>query len=60
MAGGGARVDGRVLVGQAGGTAQRTLRDGLESRITFTVRLYERRTGLAAILGDALLDESAA
>ncbi|HSV93397.1 MAG TPA: hypothetical protein VLH81_09990 [Desulfobacterales bacterium] len=36
---------------------ERTLRDGLESRITFTVRLYERRAGLAALFGDALLDE---
>jgi len=36
---------------------ERTLRDGLESRITFTVRLYERRVGLAALFGDALLDE---
>ncbi len=40
-----------------GDALERTLRDGLESRITFTVRLYERRAGLAAIFGDALLDE---
>jgi hypothetical protein len=50
----------RVTVAYApapGDTLQRTLRDGLESRITFTVRLYERRAGLAALFGDALLDE---
>jgi hypothetical protein len=40
-----------------GDALERTLRDGLESRITFTVRLYEHRTGLAAVFGDALLDE---
>jgi hypothetical protein len=32
-----------------------TLRDGLESRITFTLRCYEHRPGIAGLLGDALL-----
>jgi hypothetical protein len=41
----------------AGDALERTLRDGLESRITFTVRLYERRSGIGAVFGDALLDE---
>jgi hypothetical protein len=54
--GGGVRVT--VAYAPAPGDALgRTLRDGLESRITFTVRLYERRAGLAALFGDALLDE---
>jgi hypothetical protein len=34
-----------------------TLRDGLESRITFSFRAFERGTGLLAILGDRLLGE---
>jgi hypothetical protein len=34
-----------------------TLREGLESRITFTVRAFERKTGLLAVLGDRLLAE---
>jgi len=34
-----------------------TLRDGLESRITFSFRTFERGTGLLAILGDRLLGE---
>jgi len=32
-----------------------SVRDGLESRITFTLRCYERRSGLAGLLGDLLL-----
>ena len=40
----------------AGGPAA-TLRDGLESRITFTLRCYEHRPGIAGLLGDALLAE---
>jgi hypothetical protein len=32
-----------------------TLRGGLESRITFTVRWYERRPGIAGLFGDTLL-----
>jgi len=54
--GGGVRVTVAYSPGPAD-TLERTLRDGLESRITFTVRLYERRAGLAALFGDALLDE---
>ncbi len=34
-----------------------TLADGLESRITFTIRLLERRPGLAGLLGDIRLAE---
>ena len=34
-----------------------TLREGLESRISFTVRAFERKTGLLAVLGDRLLVE---
>jgi hypothetical protein len=56
VATGGARVEVAFSPGP-GDALERTLRDGLESRITFTVRLYERRAGLAAIFGDALLDE---
>lgn len=33
------------------------LRDGLESRITFSFRAFERATGLLAVLGDRLLGE---
>jgi hypothetical protein len=32
-----------------------SLQDGLESRIVFTARLYEKRTGLLSIRGDRLL-----
>jgi hypothetical protein len=56
VAAGGARVEAAFSPGSAD-ALERTLRDGLESRITFTVRFYERRTGLSAIFGDALLDE---
>ena len=35
-----------------------SLQDGLESRIVFTARLYEKRTGLQAIRGDHLLAQS--
>jgi hypothetical protein len=34
-----------------------TLREGLESRITFTLRAYEKTPGLFAFLGDRLLAE---
>lgn len=33
------------------------LRDGLESRLAFTLRCYEHRPGIAGLLGDALLAE---
>ncbi len=35
-----------------------SLQDGLESRIVFTARLYEKRTGLLSIRGDHLLAQS--
>jgi hypothetical protein len=35
-----------------------SLQDGLESRIVFTARLYEKRTGLLSIRGDRLLAQS--
>jgi hypothetical protein len=46
-----------ALVYSAGGVDEptATLRGGLESRITFTVRCYERRPGLAGLFGDTLL-----
>jgi hypothetical protein len=56
VAAGGARVEVAFSPGP-GDALERTLRDGLESRITFTVRLYERRAGIGAVFGDALLDE---
>jgi len=34
-----------------------SVRDGLESRITFTLRCYEHRSGLAGLLGDLLLGQ---
>jgi len=34
-----------------------TLREGLESRITFTLRAFERSAGLLSLLGDRLLAE---
>lgn len=55
-AGAGARVE-VVFSPAPNDLLERTLRDGLESRITFTLRLYEERRGLAAVFGDALLDE---
>jgi hypothetical protein len=53
-AGGTVRADLAFSAGGAEGPAA-TLRGGLESRITFTVRCYERRQGLAGLFGDALL-----
>ena len=35
-----------------------TLREGLESRITFTLRVFEKSRGLLALLGDRLLAET--
>jgi hypothetical protein len=35
-----------------------TLREGLESRITFTLRAFEKNRGLLALLGDRLLAET--
>lgn len=35
-----------------------TLREGLESRITFTLRAFEKNKGLLALLGDRLLAET--
>jgi hypothetical protein len=35
-----------------------SLKDGLESRIVFTARLYEKRTGLLSFRGDRLIAQS--
>jgi hypothetical protein len=35
-----------------------TLREGLESRITFTLRAWEKGRGIASLLGDRLLAET--
>lgn len=46
-----------VLAAGAADEPIASLRDGLESRITFTLRCYRRQHGLAALFGDALLAE---
>jgi hypothetical protein len=53
-AGAGVRADVAFSAGGADEPAA-TLRDGLESLITFTLRCYEHRSGLAGLFGDALL-----
>ena len=55
-AGDGVRADLSFSAGGVDGPAA-ALRDGLESRITFTLRFYESRPGLAGLFGDALLAE---
>jgi hypothetical protein len=55
-AGGVVRADLAFSSGGANGPAA-SLRDGLESRLTFTLRCYERRTGLAGLFGDLLLTQ---
>jgi hypothetical protein len=55
-AGGGARAHVVFSTGGADEPAA-TLRNGLESRITFTLRCYEHRPGLAGLFGDLLLAE---
>ena len=57
--GGGVRADAVFTAGtaEAAGGPAAALRDGLESRITFTLRCYEHRPGIAGLLGDALLAE---
>ena len=54
--GGVVRADVAFSAGDADDPAA-TLRDGLESRITFTLRCYRRLTGLAGLFGDRLLTE---
>jgi len=49
-------VDARFAWERAGELLA-TLRDGLDSRITFTIRILERRPGLAGLLGDVRLAE---
>jgi len=53
-AGGVVCADLSFATGGAEGPAA-SLRDGLESRITFTLRCYEHRPGLAGLLGNLLL-----
>jgi hypothetical protein len=53
-AGGTVRADLSFSAGSAEGPAA-SLQEGLESRITFTLRCYEHRTGLLGLLGDQLL-----
>ena len=55
-AGEGALVEAVFLSGGSDGLPA-TLRDGLESRISFRLRCYERRPGLSGLLGDELLAE---
>jgi hypothetical protein len=55
-AGGVVRADVAFAAGGADDPAA-TLRDGLESRITFTLRCYKRQTGIAGLFGDRLLAE---
>lgn len=55
-AGDGVRADVSFSAGAADGPTA-ALRDGMESRITFTLRFYESRPGLAGLFGDALLAE---
>jgi hypothetical protein len=50
------RADLTFSAGGADGPAS-ALRDGLESRISFTLRFYESRPGIAGIFGDTLLAE---
>lgn len=54
--GDGVRADAVFSAGDVGGPAA-TLREGLESRIAFTLRCYEHRVGIAGLLGDELLAE---
>ena len=56
---GGVRADAAFSAGtaEAAGDPTAVLRDGLESRITFTLRCYEHRLGIAGLLGDELLAE---
>jgi hypothetical protein len=53
-AGDGVRADVTFSTGGVDDPAA-SMRDGLESRITFTLRCYEHRPGLAGLFGDALL-----
>lgn len=55
-AGGVVRADVAFSAGGADDPAA-TLRDGLESRITFTLRCYRRLAGFAGLFGDRLLSE---
>jgi hypothetical protein len=54
--GGGVHADA-VFSAAAADDPAATLRDGLESRLAFTLRCYEHRPGIAGLLGDALLAE---
>lgn len=53
-AGDGVRIDVAFSAGGADDPAA-SLHDGLESLITFTLRCYEHRPGLAGLFGDTLL-----
>ena len=50
------RADLAFSAGGSDGPAS-ALRDGLESRISFTLRFYQSRPGIAGIFGDTLLAE---
>jgi hypothetical protein len=55
-AGAAVRADLSFSAGGAQGPTA-SLRDGLESRITFTLRCYEHRVGLPGLLGDLMLSQ---